>query len=368
MGSAASLGRQISAQFASLAIPLLRSSSNRFPNAYRIKLAPEWRESYLSAASILQVDKDLFLIATQLILVFTLLLSVAGRLGYLSKYAELASHFKVQYLLGSVACLPAFLFYREMGWAIAAAMGVAINLAGVAQWRIKRKKTTGGRDCRRVKLILANVNHKNTARERFIAFAQKHAPDLLIVQEVNEGWRRSLQALHSLYPFMEELPKDGGSGMALYSRFPFERLTIAFPEGDARPCILARIDIDGVSVSLLSIHPRTPIRNDRYKLRNGLFAAAADCMRDLPAPKICMGDLNITLWSPYYRSFIERTELVNVRKGFGLLPSWPTFLFFKWLMLPLDHCLVSEDIRVVDASTSESIGSDHLPLIVELEL
>jgi molecular chaperone GrpE (heat shock protein) len=30
--------------------------------------------------------------------------------------------------------------------------------------------------------------------------------------------------------------------------------------------------------------------------------------------------LNITPWSPYYRGFVEQTKLVNVRKGFGLLP------------------------------------------------
>ena len=67
-------------------------------------------------------------------------------------------------------------------------------------------------------------------------------------------------------------------------------------------------------------------------------------------------------------SFVERTKLVNVRMGFGLLPSWPTFVFFKWLMLPLDHCLVSDDIRVADARTGEPIGSDHLPLIVETRI
>jgi endonuclease/exonuclease/phosphatase (EEP) superfamily protein YafD len=99
-----------------------------------------------------------------------------------------------------------------------------------------------------------------------------------------------------------------------------------------------------------------------------MLATAADCLRNLPGPKICVGDLNITPWSPYYRSFVERTKLVNVRNGFGLLPSWPTFLFFKCLMLPLDHCLVSDDIRVADAQTGEPIGSDHLPLIVEIEL
>jgi endonuclease/exonuclease/phosphatase (EEP) superfamily protein YafD len=247
---------------------------------------------------------------------------------------------------------------------------MAISLPeAVAPWYDGRKRILGDGDgLRRMKLILANVNHENTARERFIAFTKKHYPDALVVQEMTDGWRESLRALHSLYPFIEELPKSGGSGMALYSRFPFERLTIAFPEGDARPSILAKLNIDGAWVSLLSIHPRTPIRSDRYKLRNGMLTAAANCLRDLPGPKICVGDLNITPWSPFFKRFVERTKLVNVRKGFGLLPSWPTFLFFKCLMLPLDHCLVSDDICVADARTGEPIGSDHLPLIVEIEL
>jgi hypothetical protein len=114
----------------------------------------------------------LFLRVTQLILVSTLLLIVAGRLGHLSKYAELASHFKVQYLISSVVCLLACLFYRESGWAVAAVVGVAINLAAVAPWYDGRKRTVSDLDGRRrVKLILANVNHENTAPERFIAFA-----------------------------------------------------------------------------------------------------------------------------------------------------------------------------------------------------
>lgn len=306
---------------------------------------------------------------TQLILVSVLLMSVAGRLGGLSQYAERASHFKVQYLIGSAACLISCLFYLEPGWAVAAALGMAINLPAIAPWYSRGRKTTTNRGGRRhVKLILANVNHRNTAHETFIAFTRKHEPDVLVVQEVTEVWRESLQELRNLYPFSEELPKDHGSGMALYSRFPLERQAVVFPEGDSRPGILARMDIDGASVSLLSLHPRTPIRGEHFKLRNEMFAAAADCLWNLPEPKICVGDLNITPWSPYYRSFVEQTKLVNVRKGFGLLPSWPTFLFFKWLMIPLDHCLVSEDIHVADVNTGEPIGSDHLPLIVELEL
>jgi endonuclease/exonuclease/phosphatase (EEP) superfamily protein YafD len=88
----------------------------------------------------------------------------------------------------------------------------------------------------------------------------------------------------------------------------------------------------------------------------------------LPEPKICVGDLNASLWSPVYLDFAKQTKLTNVRQGFGLLPTWPTFMGFNWLMIPIDHCLVSSDICVVNAQTGERIGSDHLPLIVELKI
>jgi endonuclease/exonuclease/phosphatase (EEP) superfamily protein YafD len=99
-----------------------------------------------------------------------------------------------------------------------------------------------------------------------------------------------------------------------------------------------------------------------------VLAAAATCLQELPDPKICIGDLNTSSWSPFFQDLAEKTNLKNVREGFGLLPSWPTFMGFGWLMIPIDHCLVSSNIRVVKAQTGGRIGSDHLPLIVELEL
>jgi endonuclease/exonuclease/phosphatase (EEP) superfamily protein YafD len=132
----------------------------------------------------------------RMILISVLLLSVAGASGSSNKYGELVSHFKAQYLLGSTACLLVCLFYWEPGWAGAAALGVAINLAAVAPWYMGGKKMTTNRDGRRrVKLILANVNHCNADHETFLAFAKRHEPDALVVQEVTEAWRESMQAL-----------------------------------------------------------------------------------------------------------------------------------------------------------------------------
>ncbi len=222
--------------------------------------------------------------------------------------------------------------------------------------------------CHSLKLMHANVCHANTEHGAFIAWIKREETDVVIVQEVDDVWDGALTQLHDTYPFFETQPRPGGSGMSLYSRIAFERLPFASPEGAVRPGILVKLKLGGVAVSLLSIHPRAPIKRGHFERRNAMLAAAAEFLQNLPAPKICVGDLNTSLWSPYYYSFVRQTGLINARKGFGLLPSWPTFMIFGWAMIPIDHCLVSDEIRVIRAKTGEKIGSDHLPLVIELEI
>jgi endonuclease/exonuclease/phosphatase (EEP) superfamily protein YafD len=298
-----------------------------------------------------------------------LVLSAAAYLGRIHKYLELTSHFRVQYFLASASSLLICLTLAKWVCAAGALLAVAINLSAIAPWyRAKHSAVHPEFDGQRLKVALVNVYRLNRAHQRFISFVERHEPDVVIVQELNEAWAQALQVLSQRYPFFDVLPRDDGSGMAIYSRFPFERLPLPLPEGDARPGILAKLHAEGVTVSILSIHPRAPIRRGHFELRNEMLAAAATSLQGLPEPKICVGDLNASLWSPVYLDFAKQTKLTNVRQGFGLLPTWPTFMGFNWLMIPIDHCLVSSDICVVNAQTGERIGSDHLPLIVELKI
>jgi endonuclease/exonuclease/phosphatase (EEP) superfamily protein YafD len=307
-------------------------------------------------------------VITHFVIAAVLLFSAAGHFGRFHKYLELASHFRVQYLIASIVCLSVCLMLRDWGGAIGAAVSGIINFVAIVPWYARKRSSNDGASGRRLKIVFANVYRVNKRREAFIAFALRHQPDILIAQEVDAVWSDALRPLHDHYPFFEVLSRGGGSGMALFSRLAFERLDIVLPEGDGRPGILVKLNVGGSIVSLLSVHPRAPIRRGHLERRNKMLEAAASCLQSLPAPKICVGDLNTSLWSPYYRSFAKQTQLTNVRKGFGLLPSWPTFLFFRWLMIPIDHCLVSDDIRVIQARTGEPIGSDHLPLVVEIEI
>jgi endonuclease/exonuclease/phosphatase (EEP) superfamily protein YafD len=297
------------------------------------------------------------------------LLTTTAQLGRYNKYFELSCHFRVQYCLASGVCLPICLVLGRWWWAGGALLSLTINFSAIGPWFRKRKSgdepRVGGR---RFKLALYNVEWQNRAYGAFLASVERHQPDILVVQELSKEWVAAIVGLGNQYPFSEVLPREEGSGIALYSRIPFERLPLVVPEDDVRPGILICLDFAGRRVFLLSIHPRAPIRRGHFKLRNDVLAAAAERLEDLPEPKICVGDMNASLWTPFLQDATRRAGLTNVRKGFGILPSWPTFMIFKWLMLPIDHCLVSSDIRVLQVTTGEGIGSDHLPLLMELEV
>ena len=76
-----------------------------------------------------------------------------------------------------------------------------------------------------------------------------------------------------------------------------------------------------------------------------------------------MGGVTVTMWAPAYKRFERDSRLVNSRKGFGVLPTWPaqTYPFAT----PIDHCLHSADIWVTDCRVGSRIGSDHMPLLVD---
>jgi endonuclease/exonuclease/phosphatase (EEP) superfamily protein YafD len=308
-------------------------------------------------------------IILQLITAAILVLSTASYLGRLNKYFELTSHFRAQYLFASATCLLICLLFADTWFTAGAMICMVINLSAIAPFYLPKKASLSHEiKCFRLKLVFANVERCNTEYQAFIAFVNRHEPDIVVVQEVDIFWANSLQALSTRFPFSEVLPRGGGSGIALYSRFSFERLPISIPEGDTRPGLMIRLDIEGSPLSLLTIHTRAPLRQGYFERRNKTLATSAVLFNQLSSPKVFVGDLNTTPWSHYFRAFEKETRLQNVRKGFGLLASWPTFMPFSWLMIPIDHCLVSQDIRVIKAQTGERIGSDHLPLIVEMEI
>jgi len=89
-----------------------------------------------------------------------------------------------------------------------------------------------------------------------------------------------------------------------------------------------------------------------------------------------IGDLNATMWSPYFRTLRTKLGLHDSRKGFGILPTWttpsPVSPFPAWLApllaILIDHCLLSRDIQAIEMHIGKPVGSDHLPIVVDLAI
>ena len=305
----------------------------------------------------------------KLTLTGVMLLSLSGSLGRSHKLFELTSHFKAQYLIASFVCLLSFFVLKAWPWAACALTCFLLNLSFLLPVYFTHRQSMQDLSNPRLKVIQANVLYANTNYSAFIDFVEHERPDVLIVQEVTAAWLNALQALRGYESISRIVPEDGGSGIALYSRIPLRNPKIISMGDDKRPGIAATVNVNGSLVSLLTIHTHAPLREGHFEYRNEQLAAAVWYVRHLPSPKIFVGDLNTSLWSPYYSDFMRETGLVDAREGFGVLPSWPTFLpFGSLLMIPIDHCLVSPDVNVLSTRTGADIGSDHLPLIIELEV
>jgi endonuclease/exonuclease/phosphatase (EEP) superfamily protein YafD len=305
----------------------------------------------------------------QVIVVAVLLMSVAGFFGELSKYLELTSHFKLQYLIVTLCCLFVFIASQAWAWTIGSVLVALVNLAVLLPWYFPSAAGSSNLPTNCVRLLLANVDHENTQYMQFIELVQEVKPDMVITQEVTHTWVDHLTALRHQFPYERTAPQPHGWGIALYSRVPVEHSEVIGLGRDRRPAIQARLDLGGRPLCLLAVHPRAPLRRNYFHHRNEQLAEASAIIRGLSAPKVLVGDLNASLWSPHLVRLVRETGLCNARQGFGILPTWPTYLAGRpWLMIPIDHCLVSQDIRVVNVKTGPNIGSDHLPLMVDLAI
>ena len=307
--------------------------------------------------------------SARLVFAAVVLLTGAGLLGSLNKYLELASHFRVQYLLAAAACLPVFVYFRERLPAALAFVYVAAVAALLLPWYLKPAPPhdAAAGQVRPFKLLLFNVNYGNTRHAEVVRFVEAERPDLVVLQEVNAAWLRGIEGLSATYPHAVAQPLEGdGSGLALLGRAPFEEARVVYVGSEDRPGIHARFKAGERVVSLLTIHPRAPLRPGHFEARNRQLLAGAEFVRALPGPKIFVGDFNTTPWSPYFRRIEAVTGLADARKGFGLLPTWPSANRVAPLMLPVDHCLVSRDVTVLGVESGPALGSDHLPLVVRL--
>jgi hypothetical protein len=130
------------------------------------------------------------------------------------------------------------------------------------------------------------------------------------------------------------------------------------------PALAATVEVAGRTLSILDVHALPPIGKLMAGHRNRHLQSIRNWFEEQSGPAVLLGDLNLTMFSPEYRRFTQGMDLRNARQGFGPQGTWPTWVPFA--RLPLDQCLLRGDIGVTSFATGPDIGSDHLPIIIDL--
>ena len=73
----------------------------------------------------------------------------------------------------------------------------------------------------------------------------------------------------------------------------------------------------------------------------------------------------LTSWSPIFSRVLRLGDLRDSREGFGLQPTWSAGLPLL-ARIPIDHVLVGAEVTVMGREVGRAIGSDHLPVLIDL--
>ncbi|MCG8442763.1 MAG: endonuclease/exonuclease/phosphatase family protein [Caulobacterales bacterium] len=213
-------------------------------------------------------------------------------------------------------------------------------------------------------LLWCNVQRNREALARVAALAEEAGADVVALSEVPRSLTEAeTGALFPAHPHRA----DGGEAadgrwttrVMLLSRPPLSDVRLrAEPPFTSRPYVTAKIAAPAGPLTLIAAHPTPPLSPGMLAQRDALMAAVAD---DAPAHGgfIVLGDFNVTPWSPSFAALPGR------RAGRpGLESTWLTR--FPVLGLVIDHVMLGANVDLDAYQVGPPVGSDHLPLIVEV--
>tara|TARA_R110002096_G_scaffold101547_4_gene224556 strand:- start:9650 stop:10573 length:924 start_codon:yes stop_codon:yes gene_type:complete len=300
----------------------------------------------------------------QALAVVTIVLSIVTLLDVPHRNIELFSHFRLQYFVAAALLTIAFVVLKSAPYAAALGLMTIINGSLVVPWYLPVKD--GPSATGELKLIHANVYSRNKKYEKVAALVDRENPDLVFLQEVTEDWATAMQGLLPDYPYSYTQARTGNFGIAVFSKMPFDSITHIDSPPLGYPTIIASVRLGESSTTIISSHPTIPLGRHLNDARNEHIRDIAERVRTTPGNIVLLGDFNESMWGPRYRGLVDTTGLKAARRGFGVVPTWPTF--FPIAMIPIDHVFVSPDIGIAEFRSGHRIGSDHLPLIVTLSL
>lgn len=296
--------------------------------------------------------------------------------GYLF---ELLSHFRLIYMAGLLGCLFLLLVgqmilnrsrWYQISITLLVIVALGINLWTLVPFYTAKPPVSASQVTHPFKILHINVLGVNRDAAAVEALIRQTRPDILTLAEYNAWWQEQLKQSGVLDRFTSAyVVKYGNDGV--YSTIPFQDVRVDYIKPGKDPTTQVHFKLGNELVTLLVVHPRPPVKPNGYERNHNQFACWEKHWVQYGKNVLLIGDLNNSPWSNTFRHFIEVTGLHDSQNGFGVQPSWPVLIPEHGItglipLIPIDHVLHSDRFVVLSRKTGPRVGSDHLPVIVEM--
>ncbi|HEY3581202.1 MAG TPA: endonuclease/exonuclease/phosphatase family protein [Pyrinomonadaceae bacterium] len=210
--------------------------------------------------------------------------------------------------------------------------------------------------------------------QRIADVINREHPDLVGLQEVDRGVKRTegkdeiaeLATLTQMqYAFAPNLDFQGGKyGVAILSRFPIRntvhRMYENKREAERRGMLLVDVEVDHKTLTFVTTHLD-------YQFEDGRAFETEQLLRflaDVKEPLIVVADLNDVPSGGAYqlmRTKFDDAWITSRAQGDGF--SYPADKPAK----RIDHIFYSRGVRAKKAWVVETLASDHVPVVAEVE-
>lgn len=215
-----------------------------------------------------------------------------------------------------------------------------------------------------VRLLALNLWERNGDVAAVAELVERERPDVVALTELTPTWSRALAPALRGYPVRAAAPRAGTSGIGVYGRRSLERADVVRLVEGGRPSVEAQLALGaGGTVRMLVVHPPSALLpGDLGVHERELAAIGAWARAQGPRTAVC-GDLNAAAWTRTLRRAMTDGRLRPLLPGGLFTGSWPAVP--APLRVAIDGCLVGRGLRG-RATLGPRVGSDHLPVLVEL--
>lgn len=284
---------------------------------------------------------------------------LAGFGGPLVPWLDTAAHLRLHIAALLLIFSIIWLAMRARRRALLALGLASLGLATSVPW-MDTGVAPAGDGPRDLRLLAYNMQATQTGLNAKLATILGSGADIVILPE-STSTREFRARIAKTYPHALRCKTFGVCPVAMFSKYPLtdqRRIDAGlFPP----IAVIARIEVDGQSVSVAGIHLSRPFAAASQRAE---FAAIAEALATIEGPLVVAGDFNATPWSAALTGFATETGLFRAGDP---TPTWPTWLGPFGLII--DHAFARGGATIAGFSVVGGVtASDHRPLLIDVVL